>query len=194
MIDELPAIDGFRSLWGTSIFICPYCHAWEVQDQRFGYLAATVEALEFPLLLRSWTADVVALTEGRFAVPEETSVRLDAAGIRVEERHIAGLRANGDRLEGIEFTEGQPLAREVLFAHPPQRQVDLVRSLGLALDAKGYVQIDDAHQTSKAGIYAGGDLVTAVQSAALAAASGMRAAATLNHALTADLATAGLLP
>ena len=39
MIDELPEIDGFRALWGTSIFQCPYCHGWEIQNQRFGYLA-----------------------------------------------------------------------------------------------------------------------------------------------------------
>ena len=35
MIDELPGGDGFRALWGTSIFQCPYCHGWEAQDRRF---------------------------------------------------------------------------------------------------------------------------------------------------------------
>ena len=30
MIDELPEIDGFRALWGTSIFQCPYCDGWEM--------------------------------------------------------------------------------------------------------------------------------------------------------------------
>src|SRR5688500_16380449 len=39
MIDEFPDIDGFRELWGKSIFICPYCHAWEVQDRRFAFIA-----------------------------------------------------------------------------------------------------------------------------------------------------------
>jgi thioredoxin reductase len=193
MIDELPDVEGFRPLWGTSIFICPYCHAWEMQDRRFGYLAAGVEALDFPLLLRSWTSDVVALTGGGFAVPSEARARLAAAGVGLEERRIARLRANGDALERIEFTDGEPLRRDVLFAHPPQRQVDLVRSLGVALDAKGYVQVDDMRETSRSGIYAGGDLVTPVQSAVLAAASGSLAAAKLNHALTVDLATTGAL-
>jgi thioredoxin reductase len=193
MIDELPAVDGFRTLWGKSIFICPYCHAWEMQDQRFGYLAASADALDFPLLLRSWTSDVVALTGGELAVPAEARARLAAAGVGLEERRIARFRANGDRLECIEFTEGEPLARDVLFAHPPQRQVDLVRSLGVALDAKGYVQVDDQRETSRSGIYAGGDLVTPVQSAVLAAASGSLAAARLNHALTAELAMTGAL-
>jgi thioredoxin reductase len=193
MVDALPDVDGFRELWGRSIFICPYCHAWEVQDGRFAYLASNVEALQFPLLLRSWTSHVVALTDARFAVPPETRAQLAAAGVGLEERRIARLRANGDRLERIEFAEGEPLMRDVLFAHPAQRQVALVRSLGLALDAKGYIQVSEMHETSKPGIYAGGDLITPVQGAALAAASGMRAAATLNHSLTAEMAAAGLL-
>ena len=67
MIDELPEIDGFRALWGTSVFQCPYCHGWEIQNQRFGYLAPNLEALTFPLLLRSWTSDVTVLTDGSFA-------------------------------------------------------------------------------------------------------------------------------
>jgi thioredoxin reductase len=193
MIDEPPAIDGFRALWGKSIFICPYCHAWEIQDQRFGYLAANAEALAFPLLLRGWTSDVVAFTNASFAVPPESRERLAAAGIRLEERPIARLLANGDRLERVELVDAGAVPLDVLFAHPPQRQADLVQRLGLALDAKGYVQVDEQRETSRPGVYAGGDLVTPVQAAVLSAASGMQAAAALNHALTAELATGGAL-
>jgi thioredoxin reductase len=72
--------------------------------------------------------------------------------------------------------------------------VDLVRALELALDAKGYVQVDEQRrETSRPGVYAGGDLVTHAQSAVLAAASGMQAAAALNQELTAELATSGVL-
>ncbi len=195
MIDEMPEIDGFRALWGRSIFQCPYCHGWEIQDQRFGYLATNADMLAFPLLLRGWTRDVVVFTEGRFAVPPDVVARFTAAGIRLEERRIARLVSGNGHLERVEFVDGDSLPREVLFAHPRQRQVELVRSLGLTLGPTGYVQVDDMHrQTSMPGIYAAGDLVSPVQSAILSAAAGMLAAGMLNHALTADLATSGLLP
>ena len=42
MVDRLPDIAGLDALWGRAVFICPYCHAWEVQDRPFGYLAADV--------------------------------------------------------------------------------------------------------------------------------------------------------
>jgi thioredoxin reductase len=195
LIDELPGLDGFRALWGTSIFQCPYCHGWEVQDRRFAYLAQSAEMLDFALLLRGWTSDVVALTDGRYSLPPEAQTRLTRAGVRIEERRIQRLSASGDRLEHIEFVDGSVLRLNVLFAHPPQRQVEMVRSLDLALDSAGLVQVDEMdRETSRQGIYAGGDLITHVQGAIVAAASGMHAAARLNHALTAELAANAALP
>ncbi|WP_437780702.1 NAD(P)/FAD-dependent oxidoreductase [Sorangium sp. So ce1097] len=192
LIDEPLAIQGSRELWGRSIYQCPYCHGWEVQDRRWGYLARGAQFLEFPLLLRGWTRDVVVFTSGAFDVPADIRARLGAAGIHVEARPVARLVARDDRLEGIQLSDGATIPCEVLFAHPPQRQVDLVRTLGVALDDDGFVQVDPMRrETSVPGIYAGGDLVSRMQGAILAAASAMQAAAMLNHELTAELVAGG---
>lgn len=194
MIDETPAIEGMRALWGTHILQCPYCHGWEIREQRFGYLATTSEKVEFALLLRGWTGDVVLFTEGRFALPTETRAQLAAAGVVVEERPIVRLQAHGDRLAGVEVAGGYVIPRDVLFMHPPQRQTNLVRALGVSLDAAGFVRVDEARrETSVAGIYAAGDLVSPAQGALLAAASGTLAASRLNHALTVEMAATGAL-
>jgi thioredoxin reductase len=194
MIDELPEMEGFRELWGTSIFQCPYCHGWEVQDRRFGYLLSSPARIEFALFLRGWTHDVVLFTNGEHAVPPETRARFDAAGVRVDERRIARLAAAGDRLERIEFADGAAVERDVLFAHPPQRQIDLVGAIGLSLDAAGFVAVDPVtRETSVPGIYAAGDLASGAQGALMAAAAGSLAASMANHALTPQLAVDGLL-
>ena len=31
--DQLPDIEGLRTLWGRGVFPCPYCDGWEVRDQ-----------------------------------------------------------------------------------------------------------------------------------------------------------------
>ncbi len=193
MIDELPDIAGFKQLWGRAIFACPYCHGWEIQGRRFAYLATDVESLGFALLLRGWTHDLVVLTNAKVDVPPEMRDRFTRAGIGIEERAIARLVANDAHLEWIELVGGSTMQRDVLFARPQQRQVELVRTLGLELDEKGFVRVSDARETSVPGIHAAGDLVSPAQSAVLAAASGMQAAAALNHALTAELALAGAL-
>jgi len=196
MVDELPEIEGFGSLWGKSIFICPYCHAWEVRNRRFAYLATNLEKLDFALLLRGWTADVVVLTGGRLTIPADAVARLNGGGVQVDDRAIARLAstANGLELERIEFTDGSWIERDVLFLHPPQRQIEIVTALGLACDSAGYVQVDAmTRETSIPGIYAAGDLVMPMQGALLAAASGTAAAGMLNHALTVELAIEGSL-
>jgi thioredoxin reductase len=196
MIDEPPAIEGMRELWGTSIFQCPYCHGWEVRDQRFAYLATNAEAMTFmfAVSLRGWTSDVVMLTGGAFEIPPAARANLIGGGVRIEERPIARLIARDGRLARIELTDGDSLERDALFIHPAQRQVDVVRALGVALDAKGYVQVDEmTRETSVPGVYAGGDLTTSAQSAILAAAAGMRAAAMVNHVLTLEMASSGEL-
>jgi thioredoxin reductase len=114
-----------------------------------------------------------------------------AAGIRADERKVGRLVADGDRLRAVEFIDGAVLERDVLFARPAQRQVDLVRSLGLELDEKGFVRVDDSRETSIRGIYAAGDLVTPAQAAVIGAGSGMQAAAALNLALTVELVQRG---
>jgi thioredoxin reductase len=63
-----------------------------------------------------------------------------------------------------------------------------VDSLGLTVE-DGYLEIDPmTRETSRPGIYASGDLTTRMQSAIIAAASGMQAAAMINIELSADLA------
>jgi len=197
MIDETLPIPGFRELWGQSIFQCPYCHGWEVQDRRWGYLALPSSAshlLPFALQARGWSRDVVVFTGGAFEVPEETRGQFEAARIRLETTPIARLVAREQRLEAIELSNGSSVPCEALFTHPPQKQVELVRALGVDLDDDGYVRIDPMkRETSVPGIYASGDLTTRMQGAVLGAASGTQAAAMLNVELTMELASTGAL-
>lgn len=195
MVDLLPPLPGLQEAWGRSAFICPYCHGWEVQDRRIAVLAPTLELVEFALLLRGWSRQVVLLTDGRFALPPEVRARMEQGGLQVEERRLARLVAPGGVLSRIEFEEGAPLPAEALFMKPPQRQVAVVEALGLAVDGHGLLVVDPMHrETSRPGIHAGGDLVTPAQGAIQAAALGSLAAAVLNHTLVVERALAGSLP
>jgi len=194
MIDELPALPGFRELWGRSIFQCPYCHGWEVQDRPFGLLADAPFWLEHAPFFRGWTGDLIVFTDGRFEVTDAMRAPLVAAGVGLEERPIRRLVAGDDaHLTAVELADGATVAREVLFAKPPQRQTALVMALGLDLDEQGLVRVDAQMRTSRAGVYAAGDLTTMLQTAVGAAAAGMMAAACVNRELTMELVASGAL-
>jgi thioredoxin reductase len=98
------------------------------------------------------------------------------------------------RLEAVELASGIRSPCEALFVRPPQRQVELIGALGVALDDDGYVRIDAmTWETSVPGVYAAGGLTTRMQGAVLAAVAGFQAAAAINAELTAELATSGAL-
>lgn len=184
MLDELPAIEGLRGLWGHAVFQCPYCHGWEAKDRPWGYLVRAnqgAHVLPFGLRLRSWSDDVTVYTNGELELPEEQRQRLGAAEVRIETLPIARLVASARGLEALELEGGTLVRCEALFVHPPQRQVKLVESLGLSLDDEGYVQVEPMkRETSVSGIFAAGDLTTRMQSAIVAAAAGTHAAAALH--------------
>jgi thioredoxin reductase len=192
MIDEPLPLEGFSELWGHAIFQCPYCHGWEVKDRRWGYLGRAEEAshlLPFSLMLRGWTRDVVVFTNGVVEISEEARTKLEAAGVRVETSPVARIVGRDHRLQAVELENGTTVPREVLFTHPPQRQVELVRALGLDLDDDGFVRVDPMkRETSMQGVYAAGDLTTRLQSAIVAAAAGTVAAGMINMDLSMELA------
>ncbi|WP_434423229.1 NAD(P)/FAD-dependent oxidoreductase [Nannocystis pusilla] len=192
LVDELPPLPGLAALWGKSVHLCPYCHGWELRERPLGYLSPSPEMLEWSLLLRGWTRELVVFTDDAFAVPDETRARLTRAGVAIETRKLGRL-VGDDTLTAVELADGARVAVEGLFVRPRQHQVALVTALGLALDEHGFVQVDMHRQTSHPGVYAAGDLTTGLQGAVFSAAAGYQAGAAINHALTIELALAGQL-
>ena len=194
MIDEQLPIDGFRDLWGHAVVQCPYCHGWESKGRPWGYLVRSEHAAHlqmFALQLRSWTDEVCVFTNGEFEVPPAVQSQLVAAGLRLETARITRLVAREHHLEAVELSDGRRVECELLFAHPPQHQVEMVRTLAVTLDAEGFVQVDPmSRQTSVPGVFAAGDLTTRLQAAIAAASSGMQAAAMINFELAMELASA----
>lgn len=174
MIDEMLPIDGFRERWGHSIFQCPYCHGWEVADRAWGFLLTPQSAPHAPMFarqLRGWSSDVTVFANG---------LPVDLPDMRVEHGAVARISA-----KSIVLADGREVANEVLFAHPPQQQVPLVKALGVALDADGLVVTDPMRrETSIPGIYAAGDLTSKMQGAIMAAAAAAAAAAMINMELS----------
>jgi thioredoxin reductase len=186
MIDHLPPIPGLETLWGDTIFQCPYCHGHELRGRRWAARITAPAMVDYALVGRGWTPDLVALTEGRFEVSDQDRARLAAAGVTLDERPIAALRpAEGEphHLGAVIFADGEALERDAMLLRPEQSQTPLVTALGLDLDPQGYVAVGFNRETSIPGIYAAGDLSSPMQAAIAGAASGMMTAAMLNHEL-----------
>lgn len=195
LIDQPPEFENLAPLWGHSVFQCPYCHGWEARERRWGYYApdATIPHVgPFVMQLRGWSTSVTIFTD---TLGDEMRSRLLAAKIQIESAAVTRLVGTGYQLEAVELAGGRRVPCEALLMHPPQKQVELVHALGVALDDEGFVKTDPmTRETSIPGIYAAGDLTTRGQAAVLAAAAGMQAAVAINAEVTVELVTSGMLP
>jgi thioredoxin reductase len=185
LVDQLPDLPGLAECWGKSVLHCPYCHAYECRGQRFGFLPRTAQELEYPLLLRGWTEDLTVFSNG-IALDAETRRDYAAANIRVDERSVRAVRAEGRKLKAV-VVEGGEVECDDLFVHPTQTQVPVVAALGLRMYDENSVWVDEHAETSIPGIYAAGDLITPIHNAQLSAAAGVGAAMKLNTALTKEM-------
>jgi thioredoxin reductase len=201
VLDELPERPGFRELWGRGVYGCPYCHGWEVRDRPLAVLAPAGGILERVALIRNWSRDLVALTDGTSGLDEEGRARLGALGVPLREERVSRLVGDpvGGGLSRVVFEDGPELEREGVFYAPPVRQRSpIAESLGCEVVEAGPARIvknDPAtRETTVPGVYVAGDAGSApAQSVILAAASGANAAYFANHALASEDAEAAVL-
>lgn len=183
VVDNLPEIPGFRELYGTSVFHCPYCDGWEVRDQPLAIYGRGARGLGLSLELTGWSRDLVLCTDGPSEIEPDALARLDRHGIRVREERVVRLEGE-TRLERIVFAAGPPLDRTALFFTTGQtQQSELAVRLGCEMNEKGTVHTGRYEATHLTGLYVAGDASRAVQWVVVAAAEGAEAAFDINTAL-----------
>lgn len=117
-----PDLPGLTALWGKSVFQCPFCHGWEMRDKRLAALATGGDAVHAALMLRGWSDDVVALTDGPSRLGAEQVRLLDFAGVAVDERRLVELIGEAGQLAEIGFADGTRIERDGLLVQAPLRQ------------------------------------------------------------------------
>jgi thioredoxin reductase len=161
MVDHLPDIHGLATGWGTWALHCPYCHGYEVKGQPLAILGRGPMALHMAKMLRSdWSSDVTLIVhEGEFG--PEADAEAEALGVPLLRSPLARAEtvADGARLV---LADGRVLQTAGLFLHADTDfAAPFVDALGLAT-AQGptgpYLKVGGFNVTSRAGIFAAGDI------------------------------------
>jgi thioredoxin reductase len=179
-VDNLPSIPGFRELYGTGVFHCPYCDGWEVRDQPLAVYGRGARGVGLSLELTGWSRDIVLCTDGPSEIDPDDLARLTRNGIAVRDEPVARLEGTG-ALERVVFETGDRLARRAIFFTTGQtQQSELARTLGCEINEKGTVRTGKYETTHLTGLYVAGDASRAVQWVVVAAAEGAEAAFAIN--------------
>jgi len=182
--DILPNIDGLADCWGISALHCPFCHGYEVRNQKTGIIGNGNEAYELASLIANWTGELTIFTNGPATLTPEQTTKLDGHHIHILEKPIIRLQHHNGYLHHIQFTDGSEVALSAAYLRSPFRQAcPLPELLGCALNHEGYIQVDSAQATSIPGVFACGDNTTKTRTVANAVSSGTTAGMAISRQL-----------
>ncbi|MDN3919974.1 NAD(P)/FAD-dependent oxidoreductase [Roseateles violae] len=166
--DRLPALPGTAQLCEADLLRqCPICDGHEHSGRHIGVLGDTAHAEHEADFLRDYAASVrVIALSGPPDTPVAEALELDAGGARVR------------------MSDATQPRFDVLYAALGVRpRNSLAAQLGARLDERGAVVVDAHCRSSVDGLYAAGDLVSALDQIAVAFGHGAIAATALHNAL-----------
>ncbi|MCI9844469.1 NAD(P)/FAD-dependent oxidoreductase [Flavobacterium pectinovorum] len=182
--DLLPDIKGFAACWGISVLHCPYCHGYEVKNEKTAIVANGEMGFEYVKLISNWTKDLRLCTNGKSELTSEQTQILKNHGILILEGELDSFEHNAGYISNIVFKKGEKMDVKAVYARPPLEQhCPLPKVLGCELSEQGLVKVDFMQKTTVFGIYASGDATTQMRSVALAVSSGSFAGAAINKEL-----------
>lgn len=172
--DELPAIEGLAERWGKTVFHCPYCHGYELNEGRIGVLAGGPLAVHQAQMLPHW-GQVTLFTNGVCPLDADQLADLAARGVTVDHTPVVRLADAAT----VELADGRREAMAGLFTFGRLHMASpIAEKLGCAFEdgpLGPFIRTDEGRQTTVPGVFAGGDAMRAASTVALSVADGAMA-------------------
>jgi len=185
--DVFPDIKGFAECWGISVIHCPYCHGYEVRDEKIALLMNGEHAFEMAKTLNHWNKDLTVLTNGKSQLTSVQTEKLKSKSIAIIEDEILALEHTNGQLKNVLFANGKKLALKAMYARADVEQhTDFNAQLGFELTQFNTIKVDEQQQTSTTGVYAAGDCTTLMRSLSMITAHGTVAAVMINREMISE--------
>lgn len=152
---------------GKGVSYCAICDGFFYKNKQIGLVGAGAFMENEYNVLKNFTKDLTIFTDG-----EELQVNLE--GVNVVKDKIVDLLGN-ERLEAVKTTNGEYKLDGLFIALGSQSGMSLSYHLGLEMDDKGFLKVDN-FMTNIPGIFAGGDIIGGLLQVSKAVADGAEAA------------------
>ncbi|MBN8883453.1 MAG: NAD(P)/FAD-dependent oxidoreductase [Salana multivorans] len=189
LTDELPDLPGLAERWGTSVLHCPYCHGWEVRDERIGILATSPMALHQARLVRQWSDRVTLLAGALGPLDPGEEARLRSRGVEVVAEPVVEVLGDGPRVTGVRTADGRVVELDAIFtAGAPRPHDAFLADLRLAradlpFGLGSFLAVDPTGRTSHERVWAVGNVVNPMANVPMAIGAGAFTGGAVNGAL-----------
>lgn len=190
LVDELPELPGVREMWGTKVLHCPYCHGWEVRDQRIGVIGSSPMSVHQALLFRQLTDDVTLFTHTMPELDADSVEQLAARQIRVVDVAVVSLRDEGDKGVTVVLDGASDAEQDAVVVAPRfYARADLYQQLGGTMTDHplgAFIDADPMGKTEVPGVWAAGNASDLSAMVMVASGAGVMAGAAVNADLVAE--------
>jgi len=185
--DTMTDIEGFSACWGISVLHCPYCHGYEIRNEKTGIIGNGDYGYEVVKLISNWTADLVLFTNGASTLTAAQAKQLEKHKIKIVEKAIERLEHNDGYVQNIVFSDGTKSGVKAIYAPRPFEQHSWIpESLGCELTEDGYIKIDAFNETTVSDVFACGDNSSRMRTVANSVAAGTAAGITASKRIIFD--------
>jgi len=174
--DILPDIEGLSACWGISALHCPFCHGYEVRNERTGIIANGDQGFELAKLISNWTENMTLFTNGISTLTSEQELQLQHRHIRIVKKEIGYLDHSDGLVQNIVFKDRSKEPVKAIYLRPSfEQQWKVPEMMGCELTEDGYLKTDAFQETTIPGIYAVGDNASRMRTIANAVSMGTAA-------------------
>jgi thioredoxin reductase len=186
--DALPEIPGLQERWGTSVFHCPYCHGYELQQGPLGVLAIGEVSMHQALLIPDWGPTTFFINE-RLELDDTQRRQLQLRNVTLESEAVVKISGPGPTVH-VHLRDGRKIELNGLFvASMVDVSCPLVEQLACDLTETPLGQIiatSEMKETSIRNVFACGDATRAAGNVTMAMADGVLAASAVHRSLILD--------
>ncbi len=182
VIDELPEIPGLADRFGRSVFHCPYCHGYELNQGEIGVLGVGPASLHHALMLPDWGPTTYYLN-GAPEPDAEQLAQLARRGTRLERVPVTGL----EDAATVRLQDGRRIAHAGLFVASRTRPAGgLAEQLGCEIEQGPFstcIRTNAMKESTVPGVFACGDAARLAGNVPLAIGDGAMAGAGAHQSL-----------
>jgi thioredoxin reductase (NADPH) len=183
VVDRMPSMPGLEeAIARNMVRLCAVCDGYEASDERIAVHALVEDAIQHALFLRTFSRSVTAVPVDDGEASVESAAAAREAGVAVLPRATA-LRDDG---QCCVFTLADGSEHRFDTVYPvlgSDAQSGLATALGAAVDDNDELVVDAGMQTGVDGLYAIGDVVSALNQISVAVGHAAIAASAIHRRL-----------
>jgi thioredoxin reductase/SAM-dependent methyltransferase len=193
LVDVLPDIEGLAGPWGRDVIHCPFCHGYEVRDQRIVQIVTHHLGIHTTSLFRQLTDRLTVVLHDADGIDASELDALKAAGVDIVDVPVRRVVTGDDeRVVAVELIDGDRIAADAIAIAPRFRvRAEPFTALGLQPSEHpnglgDFVETDPMGETAVPGLYAAGNVTDPSQQVLQAAANGSRVGGMISFSLAAE--------